>query len=82
MGESLIERRRVQDEGLRVVNCFLSGTSPALFDSLTKKKNTLDFSRVWVLFQALVLENDITCHGGKKSLCETNDTNTDDYPNA
>jgi len=25
MGESLIERRRVQDEGLRVVNCFLRG---------------------------------------------------------
>jgi len=23
MGESLIERRRVQDEGPRVVNCFL-----------------------------------------------------------
>jgi hypothetical protein len=23
MGESLMERRRVQEEGLRVVNCFL-----------------------------------------------------------
>ena len=25
MGESLMERRRVQDEGLRVVNCFSTG---------------------------------------------------------
>jgi len=34
MGESLIERRRVQEEGLRPVNCFSSGTSPALFGFL------------------------------------------------
>jgi len=27
MDESLIERRRVQDEGLRVVNCFSRGES-------------------------------------------------------
>ena len=27
MGESLIERRRVQDEGLRVVNCGSKGGS-------------------------------------------------------
>lgn len=25
MDESLMERRRVQDEGLRVVNCFFGG---------------------------------------------------------
>jgi hypothetical protein len=34
MGASLIERRRVQEEGLRVVNCFSPGTSPALFGFL------------------------------------------------
>ena len=34
MGETLIERRRVQEEGLRVVNCFSLGTSPALFGFL------------------------------------------------
>ena len=28
MGESLMERRRVQDEGLRVVNCFCLGITP------------------------------------------------------
>jgi len=27
MGASLMERRRVQDEGLRVVNCFWGGRS-------------------------------------------------------
>ena len=27
MGESLMERHRVQDEGLRVVNCFCLGIS-------------------------------------------------------
>jgi hypothetical protein len=25
MGESLMERRRVQDEGIRIVNCFYLG---------------------------------------------------------
>ncbi|OGG43590.1 hypothetical protein A3G50_00120 [Candidatus Jorgensenbacteria bacterium RIFCSPLOWO2_12_FULL_42_11] len=29
MGESLMERRRVQDEGLRIVNCFSIGKSPS-----------------------------------------------------
>jgi len=28
MGESLMERRRVQEEGLRIVNCFFGGGSP------------------------------------------------------
>ena len=37
MGETLIERRRVQEEGLRVVNCFSLGTSRAslLFGTAT-----------------------------------------------
>ena len=29
MGETLISRRRVEDEGLRVVNSFYKGISPA-----------------------------------------------------
>ena len=39
MGASLIERRRVQEEGLRVVNCFSPGTSPVLFGFLVLTKN-------------------------------------------
>ena len=39
MGGSLIERRRVEEEGLRSVNSFLSGTSPALLGY--DKNNTL-----------------------------------------
>ena len=41
MGESLIERRRVEDEGLRVVNSFSLGRSPAPFWLGVSLKNVL-----------------------------------------
>jgi len=47
MGESLIERRRVQEEGLRPVNCFSLGTSPAL--------NLLEI--FWFVQKMLIIQN-------------------------
>ena len=41
MGESLTERRRVQDEGLRIVNCFYEGTSTSCLTVFTTQAYSL-----------------------------------------
>ncbi len=55
MDESLTERRRVQDEGLRVVNCFYVGRRPLLI-ALGAEFRILNFESI---LNVLILKHSV-----------------------
>jgi hypothetical protein len=48
MGETLNQRRRVQEEGLRVVNCFYGGRTLTLIEQCAlRKTDEISAQLVW-----------------------------------
>ena len=67
MGESLISRRRVEDDGLRVVNSFCKGISPAPFGAIVKICTSCTFLKVRVI-RSIMLVLPMTYSKGFKSI--------------